>query len=80
MEYSNEQSIFLYSTHIILIMEETRKSKRPVQQPWSGEKQRAFDRMALLQQSVEEARTREEVNEMREVMSKGRIIYRRPKS
>ena len=60
-------------------MEETRKSKRPVQQPWSGEKQRAFDRMALLQQSVEEARTREEVNEMREVMSEGRIIYRRPK-
>ena len=35
------------------------------QQPLSGERQRAFNRMALLKQSLEEARTLEEVNEAR---------------
>ena len=46
-------------------MENEKKSKQPGQQPWSEEKQRAFNKMALLQQSMEEARTREEVEEMR---------------
>ena len=46
-------------------MENEKKSKQPGQQPWSVEKQRAFNKMALLQQSVEKARTQEEVNEAR---------------
>ena len=39
--------------------------KQPVQQPLSGEKQRAFNKMAMLKQAAEEARTREEVEEAR---------------
>ena len=35
------------------------------QQPWSAEKQRAFNRMVLLKQSLEEAKTQEEVEEAR---------------
>ena len=46
-------------------MENEKKSKQPGQQPWSEEKQRAFKKVALRQQSMEEARTREEVNEAR---------------
>ena len=46
-------------------MENEKKSKQPEQQPWSAEKQKAFKKMAMLKQAMEEARTREEVNEAR---------------
>ena len=46
-------------------MENEKKSKQPGQQPWSAEKQKAFKKMAILKQSLEEARTREEVEEAR---------------
>ena len=37
-------------------MENEKKLKQPVQQPLSGEKQRAFNKMALLQQSAQMAK------------------------
>ena len=46
-------------------MENEKKLKQPVQQPLSGEKQIAFNKMAMLKQAAEEARTREEVEEAR---------------
>ena len=46
-------------------MENEKKLKQPVQQPLSGEKQRAFNKMAMLKKAAEEARTREEVEEAR---------------
>ena len=58
-------------------MEKEKKSKQPGQQPCSEEKQRAFNKMALLQQSMEEARTREEVEEAKRLLS-GKVIWRRP--
>ena len=45
-------------------------------QPWSEEKQRAFNKMALLQQAVEEARTLEEVEETKRLLS-GKVIWER---
>ena len=42
-------------------MANEKKSKQPAQKPWSAEKQRAFNRMVMLQQAAQEARTREEV-------------------
>lgn len=56
-------------------MENEKKSKQPGQQPWSEEKQKAFKRMAMLQQSLEEARTREEVEETKRLLS-GKVIWR----
>ena len=46
-------------------MEKEKKLKQHGQQPWSEEKQRAFNKMALMKQALEEARTLEEVEESR---------------
>ena len=59
-------------------MENEKKSKQPEQQPWSKEKQRAFKKMAMLKQLLEEARTQEEVEEAKRLLS-GKVIWRRPK-
>ena len=56
-------------------MENEKKSKQPGQQPWSAEKQKAFKKMAMLKQSLEEARTREEVEEAKRLLS-GKVIWR----
>ncbi len=40
-------------------MANEKKSKQPGQKPWSAEKQRAFNRMVMLQQAAEAARTQE---------------------
>ena len=37
-------------------MANEKKSKQPGQKPWSEEKQRAFNKMALLQQSAQMAK------------------------
>ena len=58
-------------------MENEKKSKQPGQQPWSEENQRAFKKMAMLKQSLEEARTQEEVEETKRLLS-GKVIWRRP--
>ena len=42
-------------------MANKKKSKQPGQQPWSAEKQRAFNKMALLSGAIAEARTQEEI-------------------
>ena len=58
-------------------MENEKKLKQPVQQPLSGEKQRAFNKMAMLKKAAEEARTREEVEEAKRQLN-GKVIWRKP--
>ena len=43
--------------------------KQHGQQPWSEEKQRAFNKMALMKQALEEARTQEEVEKAKRLLS-----------
>lgn len=67
-----------------------RVSPERQRKPWSAEKQTAFNKTALLLQSMERAKQQQilEVtdsgtmgeDELGEVLTMGRIIYRRPKN
>ncbi len=48
-------------------MQTRKKSRQPGRQPWSEEKQRAFNKMALLQRAVDKARQEEADNQEREM-------------
>ena len=65
-------------------MENEKKSKQPEQQPWSAEKQKAFKKMAMLKQSLEEARKPTQKyqamtdEEVMEALTNGKVIWERP--
>ena len=68
-------------------MENEKKLKQPVQQLLSGEKQREFNKMAILKKAAEEAKkptqkyqamTDEEV--MEALLDDSRVSWRRPKT
>lgn len=64
-------------------MENEKKSKQLGQQPWSAEKQKAFKKMAMLQQSLEEARKPTQKyqamtdEEVMEALTNGKVIWER---
>ncbi|MBS7375095.1 MAG: hypothetical protein KIG52_04035 [Muribaculaceae bacterium] len=64
-------------------MENEKKSKQPGQQPWSEENQRAFKKMAMLKQLLEEARKPTQKyqamtdEEVMEALTNGKVIWER---